>query len=777
MAVDFVLPRCVAKVVEKVEASQRHPGLQLDRLSPPGNQKDQLWAVERVCEATGAEALLTQLMSRREAMLANAGAQRFQAVMAGPLTLHLARASGLENAGIHLHPVYGFACLPGSGLKGMARSYAETVWLASQADGSVAWERIRAVFGWTAGSEKDKTWRPSDVEDAAGTQAGAVVFHDAWPTTWPRLQPDIVNNHHTDYYDGKDDPGDWEEPVPVYFLSVAAGAVFDFAVSPRAGRDDTDTDLTALALEWLQAALVHEGAGAKTNAGYGRFKLENRPAPAAPGPARRTAVHTLNLTTPAFFAGAQQRREDCDLRPATLRGLLRWWWRTMHAAHLDRQDLRRLETAVWGDGERGGALAVSVRRDGGGDARLFDYKDGFRPKQDFAREHQLVEPPRGEKATQGLFYVSYGMDEKEKGRKRRRQRWYIEPGARWTVTLSARHSVVPARERTREARKRVEEAGPPLDAVDVLRQGEAALWLLCRFGGAGSKARKGFGSFADIVVEGIADVADCQRHSAKFRREASLDDHGRRQATSSVLEELLLLEVDTPWRDWWFTLDQLGFAVQAFARKNAHRERKVALGLPRKIHGHQAPKPDSHDSRYAAPVHYHVASHGGGTLIVRMIAFPSCGLPDIETSRAVLQELKDHLQSEIKQRSQEYANRGTKTPRLRASPSGPGGEPSGTAGSASEPGERVEAVLLGERTKKGGWKAKHDASGLDGPVQNTGNVPDDAEPGQRVSLVVASVSVDRREMAFRWPTDRDTGPARPGHPTANRRSRSRSRRR
>ena len=55
---------------------------------------------------------------RRSRMLVACSATRFKATTVGPLTLHLARASGLENAGIHLHPIYGFASLPSSGLKG-----------------------------------------------------------------------------------------------------------------------------------------------------------------------------------------------------------------------------------------------------------------------------------------------------------------------------------------------------------------------------------------------------------------------------------------------------------------------------------------------------------------------------------------------------------------------------------------------------------------------------------------------------------------------------------
>lgn len=65
-------------------------------------------------------------------------------------------------------------------------------------------------------------------------------------------------------------------------------------------------------------------------------------------------------------------------------------------------------------------------------------------------------------------------------------------------------------------------------------------------------------------------------------------------------------------------------------------------------------------------------------------------------------------------------------------------------------GDTVEVVLLEEKTKKGGWKARHEPSGLAGPVHNSGDVPATLKAGDRVRLVVASVST--REMAFRFPT-------------------------
>lgn len=67
-------------------------------------------------------------------------------------------------------------------------------------------------------------------------------------------------------------------------------------------------------------------------------------------------------------------------------------------------------------------------------------------------------------------------------------------------------------------------------------------------------------------------------------------------------------------------------------------------------------------------------------------------------------------------------------------------------------GAFVEAVLLEERTKKGGWKARYEPSGRSGAIQNSADVPATAKPGDVVTLVVAAVPV-RGEIAFRVPTE------------------------
>ncbi len=76
-----------------------------------------------------------------------------------------------------------------------------------------------------------------------------------------------------------------------------------------------------------------------------------------------------------------------------------------------------------------------------------------------------------------------------------------------------------------------------------------------------------------------------------------------------------------------------------------------------------------------------------------------------------------------------------------------------SVGSSAIPksGDRVEVVLLEERTKKGGWLALHEGSQLAGPIQNSADVPAEAKPGDKVEVVVAYATP--RDIAFRYPKD------------------------
>ncbi len=67
--------------------------------------------------------------------------------------------------------------------------------------------------------------------------------------------------------------------------------------------------------------------------------------------------------------------------------------------------------------------------------------------------------------------------------------------------------------------------------------------------------------------------------------------------------------------------------------------------------------------------------------------------------------------------------------------------------------DRVKAELLPEKTKKGGWRAKHVGTGIAGHIQNSVEVPPEKKAGDRMDLIVAYAT--EREIAFRYPTDSD----------------------
>ncbi|MHB1559361.1 MAG: type III-B CRISPR module RAMP protein Cmr6 [Isosphaeraceae bacterium] len=561
----------LAELVSKCPAV--HPGLRLDKYLAPvveqEFQKDRLSQVVKDASRGGPRPAFEAASNCRRAMLRLLGSEPWCRTTCGPLTLHLARASMLENAGICLHSILGFPYLPGAGLKGMARAYAETVWLPTQVDEGAAIACLGRVFGRSADNE---------------ASSGLVVFHDAWPTTWPSLIVDIVNNHHRKYYHRDGPPGDWDSPNPVYFLAVPAGQEFSFALHKR--RPDVADEDIRQARQWLDGALTLLGCGAKTTAGYGRFQhtegvpaiTRNHPRLSEPPTALK-----LRLTTPAYLAGAAQDQADCDLRSATLRGLLRWWWRTMHAAFLEPAALSELESLLWGDTRRSGIIQTVVTG---------------RPQSGASFRYH--------------GYLNYGM--------RDNHRKTCGAGSEWELRLTARSN---------ESR-----GGPPPSLA--LEQALTSLWLLCSYGGVGSKGRKGYGSLEVGPALQDFSLERCQQVARDFREWAATASILASQLTggplprdrveSPSLEHCLgPFEWETKSNEPTEVLKLIDEAYRV-AAKILPRAELVALGLPRK--GHRGVL-----DRHASPVHLHVAREQAGSLVARAIAFPSSRL-DVRGGRS-----------------------------------------------------------------------------------------------------------------------------------------------
>ncbi len=184
------------------------------------------------------------------------------------LLLHLGRASVLENVGICADRTTGLPVVPGTALKGVLSTWA--CWEANQ--------RTDGMFNEGAEFVQQRQQFPTDLarrvfgDDAKeGSEiSGDVVFVGGFPTTPPRLGLDIVNPHHE--ADGRDRAN----LTPNVFLCLEPDTKWHFAVYVRPGAADAVRLLKATT-DWLTEALTQLGIGAKTAAGYGRFR---KPSPA-----------------------------------------------------------------------------------------------------------------------------------------------------------------------------------------------------------------------------------------------------------------------------------------------------------------------------------------------------------------------------------------------------------------------------------------------------------------------------------------------------------------
>ncbi|MBM3321107.1 MAG: type III-B CRISPR module RAMP protein Cmr6 [Candidatus Eisenbacteria bacterium] len=179
---------------------------------------------------------------------------------------------------IALHHTYGVPVLPGSALKGLARRFCLRRFGSSDQEGKeyrpsgVLKQSKRLQAG--QGHDWDFTFYDTLFGHVEG--AGCLVFNDAWLV--PRasneapLIRDVLTVHHRNYYGASENPAppaDWDDPIPVPYLTVAPGVCFLLAIEGPDGWRDR-------AMEILLLALREEGIGAKTSSGYGRMEETER---------------------------------------------------------------------------------------------------------------------------------------------------------------------------------------------------------------------------------------------------------------------------------------------------------------------------------------------------------------------------------------------------------------------------------------------------------------------------------------------------------------------
>jgi CRISPR-associated protein Cmr6 len=328
----YPLPRDTAAILATHANHNHNLGLALDRHLPINEERDDegqpwknpndQWKLTDRTKRRGyaplslrmsVPTLLSKVNARRAAMFASMPG--ITVVSAEP-DYRLVLGFGVEHVletNLCLHRIYGFPIVPGSAVKGITR--ARAFWEIAEGLGVPAVTAEEATRR-KAGKEKtplqllDQLLTESDQKKQQemletlrsdllcssvamlqslalskwlamadefhhifGTteHQGQVIFFDAYPTRMPKLEVDILNPHYSKYYQGGEPPtppADYLDPVPTYFLTVAKGSPFQFAVASKRAT------LVNKAKTWLAEALADLGIGSKTSAGYGFMEVK-----------------------------------------------------------------------------------------------------------------------------------------------------------------------------------------------------------------------------------------------------------------------------------------------------------------------------------------------------------------------------------------------------------------------------------------------------------------------------------------------------------------------
>lgn len=345
----------------------------------------------------------------------------------------------------------------------------------------------------------------------------------------------------------------------------------------------------------------------------------------APEPAELT----LEVVSPLFIGGADPRSSDVareGVRPPSLRGALRFWFRALLAAD-DRESLSGRESELFGSASRPSAVVTRVRplsevrsesweklRAQGGSSRPAGSPGSGRPRAPF--------PAAG-----GLGYLG---DVALRRTRVAPERTAISPGARYRLEL---------RWRGREADGK---------ACQFLA---ASLWLLTHLGSLGARANRGFGALqAEVERPGFlkdalvtftpAVSASSSEELAEELRTAAGSLRSLRVGRMAVREypNLSVCEVrvaEPIFPGWPEALEWIGSLYRAH-RTGLQRNRRLPFGLPIPMRGGQALTVDGL-TRRTSPLRFRLVKLASGSYAIVVLLFKDRLFPKTPADHRVLE--------------------------------------------------------------------------------------------------------------------------------------------
>ena len=218
----------------------------------------------------GGQREFAKLMQRRRAALASPEVKAVCHRVTS--TSRLVCGMGLPHpaeTSLLLDRLTGAPYLPGSSVKGMLRGAARLA-----AKGEFPKDMVSGIDAEFWKSNLDRIFGPEVDRDSTPAK-GEMVFYDALPESWSKLEMDVLTPHYGPYYGPEQAvPGDWHNPVPVHFLAVKSRTTFLFWYRGLASDDTMRKSDEAAVARLLPVALDWLGIGGKKSSGYGWFSAD-----------------------------------------------------------------------------------------------------------------------------------------------------------------------------------------------------------------------------------------------------------------------------------------------------------------------------------------------------------------------------------------------------------------------------------------------------------------------------------------------------------------------
>ncbi|GAB4349702.1 MAG: hypothetical protein OHK0038_28390 [Flammeovirgaceae bacterium] len=200
-----------------------------------------------------------------------------------------------------------------------------------------------------------------------------------------------------------------------------------------------------------------------------------------------TITFTCETITPMFLSGADQ--SSPELRPPSIKGALRFWWRAMNG-HLSLDELRKQESEIFGGTEPAQRSKVIVR------VGKRNLKNENTKQKDFLPKGYSVNVGRG--TMHAIDYLAYGIENFDPQKSFNRE--YLRSQKEFDLILSFPENL----------------------QEDVLK----TLFIFTYFGGLGAKSRNGFGSIS-VDYNGFGNIQIKELFKGDLKNYTSFSKHSK----------------------------------------------------------------------------------------------------------------------------------------------------------------------------------------------------------------------------------------------------------